>query len=105
MLSPRGELHVWLKGGEVMLIVIGIVLGVLWAVCSYRLAMSKGRKSFAPFAAILGFLLGLIGLGIVACVPSKAEAKKRRADANLQVLPGVHEEDNLPVTHSADEHG
>jgi hypothetical protein len=108
-----------------MTIVIGIIWGVLWAFSSYKLAMSKGRKSFAPFAAILGFLLGLIGFAIVACVRSTPEAKKRRADAKaakagltpqgeheaipaappeLQVPPGLHEEHNLPVQHSTDEH-
>ena len=88
-----------------MPIVIAIILGVVWAFSSYKLAMSKGRKSFAPFAAILGFLLGLIGLAIVACVPSTPEAKKLRADAKAaKVPPDLHEEHNLPVKHSADEH-
>jgi hypothetical protein len=73
------------------------------AFLSYKLAMSKGRKSFAPFAAIQGLLLGLIGLGIVACVRSTPEAKKLRADAKLQVPPGLHEEHNLPAKQSADE--
>ena len=86
-----------------MPIVIVIILGVVWAFSSYKLAISKGRKSFAPFAAIVGFLLGLIGLAIVACVPSTPEAKKLRAVAKAaKVPPDLHEEHNLPVQHSAD---
>ena len=88
-----------------MIIVLGIVMGVFWAFLSYKVAMNKGRKSFAPFAAILGFLLGLIGLAIVACVRSTPEAKKLRADAKeRQVPPALHEEHNLPVQHSVGEH-
>ena len=89
-----------------MLIVTGILMGVFWAFMSYKLAISKGRKSFAPFAAILGLLLGLIGLGIVACVRSTPEAKKLRAHAKAakqQVPSAVHEEHNLPVKQFADE--
>ena len=78
-------------------------MGVFWAFMSYKLAISKGRKSFAPFAAILGLLLGLIGLGIVACVRSTPEAKKLRADAQQrQVPPDLHEEHNLAVQRPAD---
>src|SRR5579859_6719577 len=99
-----------LKEGEVMHTVIAIIFGVVWAVSAYKLAVNKGRKSFAPFAAILGFLTGLIGLAIVACVPSTPEARKLRAQAKaakagptsrgLQVPLGLHEEHNLPPGHS-----
>jgi hypothetical protein len=83
---------------------IGIIWGVVWAFSSYKLAMSKGRKGLAPFAVILGFLLGLIGFAIVACVASTPEAKKLRADAKAaKVQPDLHEEHNLPIKHSADE--
>jgi hypothetical protein len=52
---------------------------------------------------ILGFLLGLIGFAIVACVPSTPEAKKLRADAKAaKVPPDLHEEHNLPIEHSAE---
>lgn len=89
-----------------MIIVTGIIWGVVWAFSSYKLAMSRGRKNFAPFAVILGFLLGLIGFAIVACVPSTPEVKKLRADAKAaNVPPGPHEEHNLPITYSTDEHG
>ena len=78
-------------------------MGVFWAFLSYRMAMSKGRKSFAPYAAILGFLLGLIGLAIVACVRSTPEAKKLRTDAQQRpVPPDLHEEHGLPVQRPAD---
>jgi len=77
-------------------------MGVFWAFMSYKLAISKGRKSFAPFAAILGLLLGLIGLGLVACVRSTPEAKKLRADAQQRQLPDLHEEHNLAVQRPAD---
>jgi membrane associated rhomboid family serine protease len=90
-----------------MTIGIGIIWGVVWGFSSYKLAMSKGRPSFARFAAILGFLLGLIGFAIVACVRSTPEAKRRRADAKaakLQVPPDLHEEHNMPIKQSADEH-
>jgi len=77
-------------------------MGVFCAFISYRVAMNKGRKSFAPYAAILGFLLGLIGLAIVACVRSTPEAKRLRAGAQQPLVPpGLHEEHNLPVQHSA----
>jgi len=86
-----------------MIIVLGIVTGVFWSFLSYKVATSKGRKSFAPYAAILGFLLGLIGLAIVACVRSTPEAKKLRADARQwQGPPDLHEEHNLPVRRPAD---
>jgi hypothetical protein len=86
-----------------MTIGIGIIWGVVWAFSSYKLATSKGRKGFAPFAVILGFLLGLIGFAIVACVPSTPEAKKLRADAKAaRVPPDLHEEHNLPIKHSAE---
>ena len=104
--------------------VIALIWAVAWAFGSYKLAMYKGRKSFAPFAAILGFLIGLIGLAIVACVPSTPEAKKLHAHAKavkaglvpqgeheaipvappeLQVPADLHEEDNPPVEHGGDE--
>ena len=92
---------------------IVIIWCVFWALTSYKLAMSKGRESFAPFAAILGFLFGLIGFAIVACVRSTPEAKMRRAIAKaaipaapieLRVPPDLHEEHNLPIQPSADEH-
>ena len=86
-----------------MIIVLGIVMGVFWAFLSYKVAMSKGRKSFAPYAAILGFLLGLIGFAIVACVRSTPEAKKLRADAQQRQVPlDLHEEHNLAVQRPAD---
>ena len=77
-------------------------MGVFWAFLSYKLAMSRGRKSFAPYAAILGFLLGLIGFVIVACVRSTPETKKLRADAQQRQLPDLHEEHNLAVQRPAD---
>ena len=76
-------------------------MGVFCAFISYRVAMNKGRKSFAPYAAILGFLLGLIGLAIVACVRSTPEAKLRADAQQRQVPPDLHEEHHLPVQHSA----
>lgn len=83
---------------------IGIIWGVVWAFGSYKLAMSRGRKGFAPFAVILGFLLGLIGFAIVACVPSTPEAKKLRAGTKAaKVPPDLHEEYNLPIKHSVEE--
>jgi len=86
-----------------MIIVLGIVMGVFWAFLSYKVAMSKGRKSFAPYAAILGFLLGLIGFAIVACVRSTPEVKKLRADAQQRQVPlDLHEEHNLAVQRPAD---
>ena len=86
-----------------MIIVLGIVMGVFWAFLSYKVAMSKGRKSFAPYAAILGFLLGLIGFAIVACVRSTPEAKKLSADAQQRQVPlDLHEEHNLAVQRPAD---
>ena len=85
-----------------MTIVLGILMGVFCAFISYRVAMNKGRKSFAPYAAILGFLLGLIGLAIVACVRSTPEAKLRADAQQRQVPPDLHEEHHLPVQHPAD---
>ena len=95
-----------------MTIVIAIIMGVVWAFSSYRLAMKKGRKSFAPFAAMLGFLIGLIGLAIVACVPSTLEAKELRAQAKAAkagltdptIPPDLHEEHNLLPAYPSTEH-
>jgi hypothetical protein len=47
-----------------------LVMSCIWAFAGYRIALGKGRSPWLGVA--LGFLLGLIGLLILAFVPKKA---------------------------------
>ena len=81
-------------------VIVGIVMGLTFGSPSYKVAISKGRRSFAPFAAILGLPLGLIGTIIVLCVPSTAEAKRLQAQrkaGETQIPADLHKEHNLPT--------
>ncbi len=60
-------------------IIIDLVFGLLWGFLSYRLMVWKGRKDYAWLGAAAGFIIGLIGLGIVALIPSTAEARAMHA--------------------------
>jgi hypothetical protein len=97
--------------------IIAVVV-VVTTVLGFGLGKYKGY-SWSPYVgAILGFLLGLIGVVIIACIPSTPQAKALRAHAKAvkagiipageheaiptapaepQIPPDLHEEHNLPA--------
>jgi hypothetical protein len=53
-----------------------LTFGVIWGICGYFIGKNRGRP---VLGAVLGFALGLIGLGIFMLIPRTPEAKARRA--------------------------
>ena len=75
-------------------IVIGLVMGVVWAIVGNRIAAGKGRG--VALWTIVCFLTGLIGVVIVAVLPSKrvaevAAAPEPAPDAWLEELRKLSE--------------
>ena len=65
--------------------IIILFMGVVWGICSYRLVLWKGRPLWVAWVgALLGFLTGLIGLGIAALIPSTLEAKEKHLIGKLK---------------------
>ena len=56
-------------------ILAALPVAVLCGVAGYRVGIGRGRR---VLGAVLGFALGLIGLGIFLLIPRTAEAQARR---------------------------
>jgi hypothetical protein len=55
-------------------IIAALPFSALFGVAGYRVGTARGRR---VLGAVLGFALGLIGLGIVMLIPRTAEAQAR----------------------------
>ena len=56
-------------------IIAVLPIAVMFGIVGYRVGTRRGR---AVLGAVLGFALGLIGLGIFMLIPRTAEAQARR---------------------------
>ena len=56
-------------------IIAVLPIAVMFGIVGYRVGTGRGRP---VLGAVLGFTLGLIGLGIVIIIPRTAEAQARR---------------------------
>ena len=56
-------------------IIAALPMAALFGLAGYRVGTGRGRP---VLGAVLGFTLGLIGLGIVIIIPRTAEAQARR---------------------------
>jgi hypothetical protein len=68
-------------------IIAALPLAVMFSLAGYRVGTRRGRR---VLGAVLGFVLGLIGLGIFMLIPRTAEAqarhdRERRAQQPVQL--------------------
>jgi hypothetical protein len=62
-----------------------LIAAVFMAMISFEITKRKGWSQFPPWlGAVVGFLFGLIGVIVLACIPSPLAAREKYWEGRLQ---------------------
>jgi hypothetical protein len=59
-------------------LIAALTFGVIWGICGFKIGKGRGRPGLG---AVLGFLIGLVGLLILVIIPRTPKAKARHEAA------------------------